>query len=39
MTEAEFLPLFDRYRSMVYGLALSYPRRAGGRHTGQLQLL
>lgn len=24
MTEAEFLPLFDRYRSMVYGLALSY---------------
>ena len=26
MTEAEFLPLFDRYRSMVYGLALSYPR-------------
>lgn len=26
MTEAEFLPLFDRYRSMVYGLALSYTR-------------
>lgn len=23
MTEAEFLPLFDRYRPMVYGLALS----------------
>ena len=26
MTEAEFLPLFDRYRPMVYGLALSYTR-------------
>ena len=26
MTEAEFLPLFDRYRSMVYGLALNYIR-------------
>lgn len=26
MTEAEFLPLFDRYRSMVYSLALSYTR-------------
>ena len=26
MTEAEFLPLFDQYRPMVYGLALSYTR-------------
>ena len=26
MTEAEFLPLFDHYRPMVYGLALSYTR-------------
>ena len=24
MTEAEFLPLFDRYQRMVYALALSY---------------